>query len=66
MPPVCQGMGGTAPKQINRDVGHSKFSYYFPIGVTKIKVKRFQHLDGYRFLLTFENGEYRPLLGWKQ
>jgi len=37
------------------------FHTIFPIGVTKMKIKHFEHLDGYRFLLTFENGEYRPI-----
>ncbi len=26
-----------------------------------MKIKHFEHLDGYLFLLTFENGEYRPI-----
>jgi hypothetical protein len=42
-------------------VGHSKFSHYFPFGVNKMKLKHFEHYEGYRFLLTFDNGEIKEV-----
>jgi len=32
---------------------------YCPFGLKKIKLKHFEHCDGYRFLLNFENGEVK-------
>lgn len=51
-------MSGVASGRAYRDLGYAKISCCCPFGV-KMKIKYFEHINAYRYLLVFENDEQK-------